>query len=351
MKKTLLLFIFFAFLSVKSQNIFKDDFASYTTGAELSGQGLWSNNPIAPNVGIGACLPVSSGSICSGTKIVDQNVFYENYGSSTKSIEIGPLRDGVAHIIDPAITNGDLYVAMVLNLATAPDESGLPVDFLRIINSDPTQVTFRLIVKNTGFGYKIGIRKGASSNTTVFAPDTYNYNENVLVVMKYSHLEGIDDDVANLFVNPDYASGEPVSPSATTAIGFDQSGAIDRVAFRLNYNTIASMPTGFAGLVSAATTWEGLSFLPLATNQFETHSISISAIVTDYNLLIHSAKSWSQLSFQIHSLSGALLEDRKITLTAGNSNLAIQSKLSSGIYLATLESDQGQKIKQKIIIP
>lgn len=351
MKKAILLLILFAFVSVKSQNIFKDDFTLYTSGAELSGQGLWSNSPIAPNVGIGACLPVTSGSTCSGTKIVDQNVFFANYGSSTKSMEIGPLRDGVAHIINPMVVGGDLYIGLVLNLATAPDESGLPVDFLRVINSDPTQVTFRLIVKNGGFGYKIGIRKGASSNPTAYGDNLYNFNENVLVIVKYSHLDGPDDDIVKLYVNPDYAFGEPASAVATAATGFDQSGAIDRVAFRLNYNTIPSMPTGFAGLVSASTTWEGLSFLPLATNEFQTAPVTVAALVNNHNLSIRSTSAMNQLDFEIHALSGVLVENRKINLPLGNSNLAIDTKLSTGTYIVTFKTTTGEKFNQKIIIP
>ena len=67
MKKKLLFIALFSIGLLQAQNIFKDDFSTYTVGQELSGQGLWSNSPIAPNVGIGACLPISSMVSCQKT--------------------------------------------------------------------------------------------------------------------------------------------------------------------------------------------------------------------------------------------------------------------------------------------
>jgi len=349
MKKiTFLLALFLSIIS-QAQSIFRDDFSSYTTNAELSGQGFWSNSPIAPNVGIGACLPLSSSSTCSGTKVLDQAISYLNFGNSNKVIEIGPYRDGVAHIVNPIVSGGDFYVGLVLNLSTAPLASGSPVDFLRIINSDATQVCFRLIVKDAGFGYNIGIRKGASANATVYTNDLYNYNENVLVIIKYSHLDSFDDDVVSLFVNPDYASGEPITAAAVTASGIDQSGAIDRVAFRLNFNVPDSMPTGYAGLVSASTTWEGLGFLPLATNSFEANSLFVATNNAGNHLEIQSQKSLNQVQLALYGSNGTLIEKQLFNIDSGNTSVPLKSKLSTGLYVLTLNDGNGFEYRQKII--
>lgn len=349
MKKTLLFLIFMNAWIGQCQLIFQDNFSSYPTGLELSGQGLWSNNPIAPNVGIGACLPATSGSTCSGTKIIGQTVAYLNYGASTKSIEIGPFKDGVAHIIDPAITNGDLYIGLVLNITTAPDDAGFPVDILRIINSDPTMVTFRMILKNTGFGYQIGIRKGAAGNDTAYTTDSYNFNENVLVILKYSHLDGIDDDVLSVFVNPNYSAGEPLTPAAVTADGFDQSGAIDRVAFRLNYNVAAAMPTGFAGLVSTSTTWEGLTFQPLGVDYFEKNQFSISTLLDKGALQLFSDNEMNAVQMNIFTITGSLVEQHTLDISSGNSEIPLSSKLHSGMYIAQFIGKNGIRHNYKFI--
>jgi hypothetical protein len=348
-RKLLSLVALFSFGIINGQNIFRDDFSNYIVNQELSGQGLWSSSPIAPNVGIGACVPLSGTQPCSGSKVVAQPVSFLNYGSSNNSIVLAPVQDGVARAISPVITNGNLYVGMVLNISSAPTNAASPVDFLRVINSDATQVTFRLLVRDTGFGYNVGIRKGASSNPTVYTSDVLNYGENVLVILKYSHIEGPDDDILSVYLNPNYNNGEPSNPSGVTTSGFDQSGAIDRVAFRMNFNVAASMPTGFIGLVSTSTNWQGLSFLPLSVSQFDANNLAVSSLIENNALQINAKSSLDQLQMQVYSTTGTLLEDRIVNISDGNSLLELNSKLSSGLYIIQFIDKNGEKTNFKII--
>jgi hypothetical protein len=350
MKKTLLLLMLLSFSIIQAQLVFQDDFSSYIVNQELSGQGQWSNNPIAPNVGIGACLPLSATEPCTGTKVVAQPLSYLNYGASSNSIVIASVQDGVARAINPIIANGDLYVGLVLNLTSAPITSASPVDFLRIINSDPTMVACRVIVRDAGFGYQVGIRKGASNNATAYTSDIYNYGESVLVIIKYSNLDGPNDDTVSLFVNPDYNAGEPATPSAITSTGFDQNGAIDRLAFRLNYNVAASMPTGFAGLVSVSTSWNELTFESLNVDQFESNEIIISSILDEGIIKIKTKNALTNAQVKVTSLTGSLLETLPLTIPSGNSQIALQSKLETGIYLIQITEENGQKNTFKTIV-
>jgi len=349
MKKILLLLLLFAFCDTEAQLLFQDDFSPYTVDQELSGQGPWSNSPIAPNVGIGACLPLSAGQPCSGAKVVSQPLSYLNYGTASKSIVIASVQDGVARAISPVVTNGDLYVGMVLKLTSAPQSSASPVDFLRIINSDPTLVAFRMLVVDAGFGYNIGIRKGASANATAYSSNLCNYGDDVLVILKYSNLDGANDDVVSVFVNPDYNAGEPLTPSATTSTGFDQNGAIDRLAFRLNFNVAASMPTGLAGLVSVSTTWEGLSFDPLSVNQFEANTIKVNSFLDRGLLQINSHNTMTNGQLKVYSATGSLLESTIQTIPSGPSQIALQSKLETGLYFVQITEETGKKHLFKII--
>jgi len=350
MNKILLVAFFISPLFLFSQNIFRDDLASYIIGQELSGQGLWSNSNVLPNVGIGACLPPIAGETCSGTKVISQPIAYLNYGSSPNSIEIAPIKDGVAHIISPMQVANDLYVAFVMNIATAPEVAALPVDFFRVLNSAQTDVTFRMLVKNVGFGYQIGIRKGASNNATVYTADLFNYNEDVLVVFKYSQVAGTSDDILNLYANPVYASGEPANVSATTNSGFDQSGAIDRIAFRLNYNVVGSMPTGYAGLISTSTTWDALGFIPLSTNSFANASVIKFSTGENGIINIQSNQSFENATFNLFSSTGQLIENNTLNVSTGTSTINLKSSLLTGLYVAQLTDTSGKKYTQKIII-
>ena len=354
MKKTLLIFALLTFGLSFSQNIFQDDFASYTVNQELNGQGLWTNNSVLPNVGIGSCLNPSMGT-CSNAKVLAQPISYLNFGNSSKSIMIAPVQDGVARRISPTVSGGDLYVAVVLNIATAPLSSANPSDFFRVNNGAnpngfPSDVTFRMLVQDATFGYKIGIRKGASSNLTVYTNDLYNFNENVLVVFKYSHLSGTSDDILNVYVNPDFAAGEPQTPSATTSNGFDQSGFIDRFIFRQNYNILASMPTGFAGLASTSTTWAGLGFVPLSTDSFSATNEILFSSNSQNGLNVNSKRTIDNASLSLFSITGDLIENKVINIASGTSEITISSKLSAGMYIVKLSEKTGDNLTQKIII-
>ncbi len=350
MKKILLLIITISFGNSQAQTIFQDDFSTYTIGQELNGQGVWTNNSAAPNVGIGSCLPPSSGT-CSNAKILDQALSYLNFGTSTKSLEIGPIKDGVARAITPMVTSGDLYIAVVLNLATAPATS--PSDFFRINNGGNgtgSEVAFRMLVQDAGFGYKVGIRKGDSINTTAFTTDLYNYNENVLIVLKYSKLAGTNDDILNVYVNPDFAFGEPATPSATTTNGFDQSGYIDRYIFRQNYNIVASMPTGYAGLSSSSLNWEGLGFISLGLNQYNAENAFVASITTQNVLMLDSKIKLENAVLKLYTITGSLIEDRRISISKGKSEIGNFSNLETGIYILKLTDNSGKNYTQKLII-
>ncbi len=348
-KKLLIITALFFASFVNGQNIFRDDFSTYIVNQELSGQGLWSNSPIAPNVGIGACVPLSGTQPCTGAKVVIQPIDFLNYGFADTSIVLGPVQDGVARAITPIVTDGNLYVGLVLKITTAPTNAASPVDFLRIINSDATQVTCRLLVRDTGFGYNVGIRKGASSNLTVYPGDVLNYGENVLVILKYSHGSGPDDDILSIYLNPNFADGEPANPNGITNSGFDQSGAIDRLAFRMNFNVATSMPTGFIGLVSTSTTWQGLAFPQLALDEFNQKDFTVSSVVENNQLQINSKNSIDQLQMKLYTATGAILEDQKIDILAGNSVFQCNSKLSSGLYILQITKANGEKTSFKII--
>lgn len=353
MKKILLVIITFSVSSLQSQNIFKDDFSTYTVGSPLHGQGLWSHINDAANggYGVGGCVPVTSGQTCFSANLLSNNISYLNYGTSTSTLQIAGQLDGVGHPISPVITDGDLYVSMVLNVTTAPLlASG--VDFFRVVNGDTPFVAFRLIVVDdgTGAGFKIGIKKGPSNSPYVFTDNIYSYNTDNLIVLKYIHLIDIADDILNLYVNPDFAAGEPATPNSTTNVGTDQSDNIDRLAFRLNFNNVGTLPTGYAGLVSASKDWFGLGFVPLAVNQFESKQLTILSNNAKIGVLTIDTDRSVNAKLNIYTLTGALIETQNISLNNTTNQININPIQSIGVYIVELIESSGKKQVQKITI-
>lgn len=352
MKKTLLFLTLLVFSLSQAQNIFQDNFSTYTVNAPLDGQGLWSHTNDSANgfYGAGACNPVTSGQPCFSATLKSNTVSYLNYGSSPLSLELAGFLDNPGHPLTPVVVGGDLYVGMVLNITTAP-ASGSAVDFFRVINSDTSLTTCRLLVQDAGTGYTIGIRKGGSGNPTTYTSQIYNYNQNVLVILKYSHQSGTNDDIVNLYANPDYASGEPVSPTSTTSAGLDQSGNIDRIVFRLGFNTAGTLPTGFAGLVSASTTWFGLGFVPLSVDQFENKPLTILGNNAKNGMLtIDTDRSISDAKLNIYTITGTLLEKQNISLDKTTNEIQINPIMITGVYIVEVMETNGKRQMQKIII-
>lgn len=354
MKKPLLFIALFIVIIAQSQNIFKDDFMSLTVGTPLHGQGLWShiNDPANGGYGLGGCVPITSGQTCFSANLLSNNVSYLNYGTSSVTLEVAGQLDGIGHPISPVVTDGDLYVSMVLNVATAPDLA-TGVDFFRVVNGDTPFVCFRMIVvdNGSGAGFKIGIKKGPSNSPYVFTNDIYSYGIDNLVVLKYSHLADVADDVLNLYANPDYAAGEPASPTASTNTGTDQSDNIDRFAFRLNFNNVGTMPTGFAGLVSASKDWFGLGFVPLAVDQFKNKPLIILGNnVKKGSISITTDRDIADATMNIYTITGALIEKQSISLNTTTNDISINPITSTGVYVVELIENSGKKQVQKITI-
>jgi len=351
MKTRILIVLYFISFFTKAQNIFKDDFSTYTANSPLSGQGLWSHDsPSLGGPGGGPCFPVTSGQPCFDANIVSNTISYPNYGNSALSVEMAGKLDNPGRFISPIISDSDLYVSFVIKLTIAPPASGA-VDFFRSINNaDLSTVAFRLVARDAGTGYNIGIKKGASSNQTIFTSDIFNYNQNVLVVMKYSTLTDIADDVVNLYVNPDYAAGEPTTPTATTNIGMDNSGAIDRIFFRFGFNPDNTLPTGFAGLVSVARTWYDLGFIPLSIDQFDKNSFTVYGNQASRGILsINSKMAISNTTLNIYNITGQLLERKNISLEATNNEITISPIVPSSVYIVELITEDQNKFTKKII--
>lgn len=327
--------------SVCGQNLFQDDFSTYTTGADLHNQGPWTHNSSLPG-GLGAAI----GAIPNNADVLASGLSYLNYGSSPNSVAISADSDGIGTAFT-AVTEGDIYVGFVVNLSAAQANNNS--DFFRVMSANNLNTSFRLYAINTGFSYNIAVAKGANGNPLATSALSYSYNEDHLVVVKYSQLPGANDDIVSLYIDPVYANGEPAATSAITNTGADQSGNIDRLAFRMNWTN--GMPTGKAGLVSVGRTWEDLSFLPLSATQFDQSQLLIDSSNAKVGALtIQCDNNLGDVDMKIIHLNGAVIENQKISLQAGNQSIRIQPISSNGLYLLQLTQSNGKSLVRKIVI-
>ena len=339
MKKILLSIITLSCVVTYGQNIFRENFSTYTTGQQLSGQGVWTNNSSNPG-GLGTC----TGATCANAKVLATAINFGSYGSSPNSFEIKPDTDGCGRQFTPA-TGADTYFGMVLNISNAPISS--PTDFFRVMAGSNTNIAFRVTLQTFGSGYYyVGITKGTGS---IVYSTALNTNTSYLVVLRYTKAAGTNDDVLRMYINPFLNSSEPAMPDYGTTNGTDATGNIDRLTFRQNYFT--GLPTGRVGLVSVSNSWNTLSFPTLETDSFTKDTFAISSSEVDHGILnIKSSVIFENASLKIYNIQGSLIETKSISLNEAINDIAINPIRSAGVYIVEITSDTNQRFTQKILV-
>lgn len=334
MKKLVFLLTVLCFGKCWSQNVFQDTFNSYTVNSQLSGQGTWTNN--SSNGGLGAC----AGAICSNAQVVTPGFSYLNYGNSTNSLQLLADTDGCGTLFTP-IGTGVVYIGFMINLTSAVTN---PTDFFRVNNGGAFSTAFRMYIKTvSATTFSIGISKGSS--TATYTTSSYGFNQDHLIILKYSIASGAADDLLNLYVDPVMANGVPTTPDASTMAGTDPTSALDRIIFRQN---TTGTPTGRAGLVSMAQSWTGLIFPNLGISTLTSASFTINSNDAKAGVLsISSNTILDKGTLSIYSIEGKLLERKGISLTQNSNTISIQPIQTSGVYIVTITGN-GVQSTQKI---
>jgi hypothetical protein len=338
MRKTLLFGLLLAGVTTVAQNIFRDDLIAYNTGVQLNGQGSWSNN--SSNGGSGSC----TGPLCNNAFILAQGISYPSYGTATKSLEIGIDRDGIGTLFTPVSTT-DVYFGMVVNFSNAAF-SGTINDFFRI-TTGAFSTAGRIFAKKTVSNSLVfGI--GKTSGSTYDSANEFSFDTDHLLIVKYTKNAGSSDDVIKLFIDPNFATGEPMTANVTIAGGTDNTGIIKSLNFFLN--TSQGIPTGKAGLVSVSSSWEDLAF-NLSNNQFAKETFTIASTKATSGLVsIKSNLTFENITLNIYDIQGRKVTTELISLEASVNDIAINPIKNAGVYVLELLSENNDRFTQKIIV-
>ena len=151
----------------------------------------------------------------------------------------------------------------------------------------------------------------------------------------------------SIYADPVYAAGTPIIASATTSVGNDQAGNLDRMNFRQNWTN--GMPTGRIGLPSVSSTWQGLSFQPLSNQAFDRSEFQIiSNLANSGTLIIKSNIYLGNSRLNIFDLQGKLIATKNVTLNIFENLVPINPIQNSGIYIVQIISENGT-FSQKIL--
>lgn len=249
-------------LTGNGQKMLTEDFA-YEAG-NLVGQGGWtqildkSTNPL---------------------QVIEQGLTYADYQDEAVGGAATFVSNGQdAYLpLGRNITSGDVYVSALVNLSAV--QTGTYFFGFAQAEAASTNMRGKLFAKKSDNGkVQLGVSQQANSlkhyagRQAQFATTEYDLNNTILVVMKYSFIEGEDNDLVSLYINPAIDGTEPENASITTKDEVLGSGDASSLGSIVIYQQDASAstgygPTGTIDAIRVSTTWAGLfddSMLPPA---------------------------------------------------------------------------------------
>lgn len=242
---------------IQAQTLLLDEKFEYdvTSSAALNGKGAWtlwgtdSEDPIQ----------------ISATRLTDK------YGGQTEglaAVELTNTASGEDLYYTYAtenFTEGSVYYAAVLRVTAAPEASEtyfLCMPYVASKFSKPEVA--RLFAKQSSDGkYKLGVsRSGEGNGKVAYTTQELAYGEDVLVVVRYTIVEGTTNDEVALYVNPAPAAQQPAQADAVNInIGSDANlakGALKAIELRQGQTKSKNAPSVLVAGLRVATSYGAL---------------------------------------------------------------------------------------------
>ena len=225
--------------------------------------------------------------------------------------------------------SGAVYTSFLVNVLSA----GLEHDYFISYRQDTTSsyLRGRVFVKTDSLGnLNIGLSKGSTSNIT-WSTTLYSFNTIYLMVLKYVFVPGDENDILQLFINPDLSGPEPVAPDLET-FDINNDIGVDMICPRQGSKEYTVQ---FDGL-RIATAWE-LAPLPV-----ELTSFAASAFGNSVKLRWSTATELNNKGFAVQrKIDSQYMEigfvDGNGTTTDAHEYVFVDNGLESGKYLYRLK--------------
>lgn len=210
---------------------------SYPTGTLLTGAGWTASGGTGTNN-----LTVTAGSL-SYTGTIGTGI-----GNKVSLTTSG--QDVYKSVTGPGI-GSSIYAAFLINVSAAQATGDYFASFL-----DATGLTYsgRVYAKSSGAGFVLGLGK---TGTVSYDATVRNFNTTYLVVLKYSNVSGLLNDVVSLYVNPVVGGAEP----AATLTGVGTILDLDAIParFALLQGATANAPTLNLDGIAVGTSWASVT--------------------------------------------------------------------------------------------
>jgi len=182
---------------------------------------------------------------------------YLNYASnSDNSAYLSSGQDYNKIFTATAITSGNLYCAMLVNIDSAKATGDYFFHTYR--TSGSTSYFNRIYVRKVVTGnLQFGILKGTTGANVVWSDSIYTTGTTNLLVLKLEIVSGLTNDIPSLIINPTITGTEPVATITATDITSADYTYIDRIALR--QGSTGAAPGLTIDGIRVATTWADIA--------------------------------------------------------------------------------------------
>ncbi len=324
-----LLLLFMALLSLaivenaSSQILMTEDF-NYPAGDSLGAHGWVSFSGGSTNV----LNVVTPGLTFSGYP-------QSNIGNSALVQRTG--QDAYKQFSGVGDSTGNVYVSFMLRV----DSTAATGDyfFALLPDNSTSNYTGRFYAKDTTGGFRLGIAK--ATNPLVYANPIYTYGTTYIVVIKYTFVDGTNNDEVSLFVFSGAVPGTEPSPlvgPVTQAIG--DASNIRRVALR--QGTAANAPVVLVDGIRVFKTWGNLVGITPITEVADNFSLSQN-YPNPFNpstKINFSIPERSFVTMKVYDMLGKeVMQLVNNEYSTGSYSVDMNAKgLSSGMYIYSIEA-------------
>ncbi len=261
-----------------------------------------------------------SGAGTNSITVQSGNLTYEGYPSIAGNlISLTGSGEDVNRTFT-AQTANSVYASFLVNVTSATTTGDYFIHFG--INPFNTGLLYgRVYIKSTGTGtFDFGLSK--TTDAAVYSGNNYNYGTTYLLVLKYEIVDGTNNDIISLFINP-YILGTEPTPIISISPNSADIANIGAIAIR--QGAAANAPTLLLDGIRVANSWENLFEiseqppLPVVLTSF-------TAIISADNCIILNWTTESEnglVGYYIYRSTNDKLENAQLIsqmITANNSS-------------------------------
>ncbi len=213
-------------------------------------------------------------------------------------------------------TSGTLFLSAVINIASV----GTTEDYFLGFSDGGSTYYGKIYAVAEGSGYKLSAAKSTELKTDITFSSTYNFNENILIVVEYEFVEGTKNDKVNLYINPTKEKPATATIAYNSTLSDAKTDPSKLAAVFMRQRT--STPAVAIDEIKVATAWADL--FPASSGEGDggettkTPEIISSESILTFGDLIYNDETYTAT----FTVSGKNLTD-DITLESDNSEVTL----------------------------